>query len=223
MPRAAARPQQQYQVPATRACTRPPAASARASHEARGGTLRVRLTQLAPSRQTLMEASPRQIGPGQSLSRAASQLVAPTSPAVRSMAAVDESEKRAAVAARSPRQDGPDQSLSRSPAVTASPAVPQRADVSALMQDFATSRLADVDTGVRMHETEGADTVLLEMPRGSPAEICVRINPGDRVLGSPSLSRCPCLASHSPVPAAPCGGRSRPARSGLKAARVVQG
>jgi len=41
-----------------------------------------------------------------------------------------------------------------------------------------------VDTGVRMRESEDADTVLLEMPRGSPAEICVRINPGDRVLGS---------------------------------------
>jgi len=40
-----------------------------------------------------------------------------------------------------------------------------------------------LDTGLRTTESEESDAVLLDMPRGSPAEICVRINPGDRVLG----------------------------------------
>ena len=43
----------------------------------------------------------------------------------------------------------------------------------------------DVDTGLRFRalEGQGSDSVLQDMPRGSPAEICVKINPGDRVLG----------------------------------------
>lgn len=61
---------------------------------------------------------------------------------------------------------------------------PKRADAEVRMQDLSSSHLAgDVDTGVRIQESVGSDTVLLEMPRGSPAEICVRMNPGDRVLG----------------------------------------
>lgn len=40
-----------------------------------------------------------------------------------------------------------------------------------------------VDTGLRVQDKDESDAVLLDMPRGSPAEICVRINPGDRVLG----------------------------------------
>ena len=55
----------------------------------------------------------------------------------------------------------------------------------ALMEDHTAPQQAHVDTGVRMQEStdEQSDTVLLPMPRGSPAEICVRIAPGDRVLG----------------------------------------
>jgi hypothetical protein len=48
---------------------------------------------------------------------------------------------------------------------------------------------------MRVKEGEDSDTRLLEMPRGSPAEICVRINPGDRVLGY-----LPCLLSPLSLP-----------------------
>jgi hypothetical protein len=63
------------------------------------------------------------------------------------------------------------------------------------MEGLSSAQLADyVDTGVRMTESAGSDQVLLEMPRGSPAEICVRISPGDRVLGlSLSVLSLPCL------------------------------
>ena len=55
---------------------------------------------------------------------------------------------------------------------------------SSLIEDLKAPALFQVDTGVRMREGSDSDTELLEMPRGSPAEICVRINAGDRVLGS---------------------------------------
>lgn len=83
--------------------------------------------------------------------------------------------------AKSPRPEDAEKVLSQA-SVRLRDSTQSPAGRSVLMGD---ARVRSVDTGVRMLESEDADTVLLDMPRGSPAEICVRINSGDRVLGSP--------------------------------------
>ena len=50
-----------------------------------------------------------------------------------------------------------------------------------------------VDTGLRIEETEDSESVVLELPRGSPADMCTRMSPGDCVMGSH-----PCFPSHPP-------------------------
>lgn len=80
------------------------------------------------------------------------------------------------------------QTAARSPPAKVSPSRPSHPSTVGF-----SSAAQTVDTGLRIKETEDSESVVLELPRGSPADMCTRMSPGDCVMGSH-----PCFPSHPP-------------------------